>query len=155
MDTLVEVVVVAEVHVEEAIAKEGVEAVVKEVAAHQGAHLRHQVVVQEALHQFLQEGKEVIRVAQLAVVDKPVQEGQEEGQAGEVLQVEDEEAALVGDLAEGKAIVEAPPLQVNQAMDQPAVVEETLETTTTTTALLLARLSLVMEPLVVMEVFPR
>ena len=67
--------------------------------------------------------------------------------------MEDEEAALVGDLAEGKAIVEAP-LQVNQAMDQPAVVEETLETTTTTTALLLARLSLVMEPLVVMEVFP-
>ena len=43
--------------------------------------------------------------------------------------VEDEEEAQVGDLAGGKvpAIVEAP-LQVNQAMDQPAVEEETLET---------------------------
>ena len=68
--------------------------------------------------------------------------------------MEDVEGALVGDLVGGKALVGAPPLQVNQAMDHPAVVEETSETTTTTTALLLARLSLVMEPLVVMEDFP-
>ena len=78
------------------------------------------------------------------------------GQAGEVLQVVDEEGALVEDLGGGKvpAVVEAlrPLLQVNQAMDQPVVEEETLETTMTTTALLLARSSLAMEPLVATEV---
>ena len=143
---LVVVEVVQVVLVEEATVKEGVAVVVKGVAAHQ-----------EALHQVLLEGKALTKVAQLAVVqvDRVVQEGQEEGQAGEVLQVEDEEEAQVGDLAGGKvpAIVE-PPLQVNQAMDQPAVEEETLETTpsATTTALPLGRSSLVTEPLVVTEV---
>ena len=146
MDMLVVVEVVQVVLVEEATVKEGVAVVVKGVAAHQ-----------EALHQGLLEGKALTRVAHLAVVqvDQLVQEGQEEGQAGEVLQVEDEEEAQVGDLAGGKvpAIVE-PPLQVNQAMDQPAVEEETLETTPseTTTALLLGRSSLVTGPLVVTEV---
>ena len=142
---LVVVEVVQVVLVEEATVKEGVAVVVKGVAVHQ-----------EALHQGLLEGKALTRVAHLAVVqvDQLVQEGQEEGQAGEVLQVEDEEEAQVGDLAGGKvpAIVEA--LQVNQAMDQPAVAEETLETTpsATTTALLLGRSSLVTGPLVVTEV---
>lgn len=156
---VVVVVQVQVVLVEEAIAKEGVAVVVKGVAAHLGVHQRHQVAAQEALHQLLQEGKALIRVPQLAVeqVDQLVQEGQEEGQAGEVLQV-DEEGAQVGDLAGGKVpvIVEVPlpPLQVNQAMDQPAVAEETLETTLseTTTALLLDRSSLVTELLVVTEV---
>ena len=143
---LVVVEVVQVVLVEEATVKEGVAVVVKGVAAHQ-----------EALHQGLLEGKALTRVAHLAVVqvDQLVQEDQEEGQAGEVLQVEDEEEAQVGDLVGGKvpAIVE-PPLQVNQAMDQPAVAEETLETTpsATTTALLLGRSSLVTGPLVVTEV---
>ena len=143
---LVVVEVVRVVLVEEATVKEGVAVVVKGVAVHQ-----------EALHQGLLEGKALTRVAHLAVVqvDQLVQEGQEEGQAGEVLQVEDEEEAQVGDLAGGKvpAIVEAP-LQVNQAMDQPAVEEETLETTpsATTTALPLGRSSLVTEPLAVTEV---
>lgn len=154
------VVEVEVVPVEEAIVKEEVEVVVKGVAAHQGAHQLHQVAAQEALHQVLQEGKGVIRVPQLAVVqvDLPGQEGQVEGQAGEVLEVADEEGAQVGDLEGGKvpAIVEAPrpPLQVNRAMDLPAVVEETLETTPsgTTTALLLGQSSLVTEPLVVTEV---
>jgi len=147
MDMLVVVQVVQVVLVEEATVKEGVAVVVvKGVAAHQ-----------EALHQVLQEGKALTRVAHLAVVqvDQLVQEGQEEGQAGEVLQVEDEEEAQVGDLVGGKvpAIVE-PPLQVNQAMDQPAVEEETLETTPleTTTAQPLGRSSLVTGPLVVTEV---
>jgi len=160
MLVVVAAAVVEVVPVEEAIVKEEVEVVVKEVAAHQGAHQLHQVAAQEAPHQVLQEGKGVIRVPQLAVVqvDLPGQEGQEEGQAGEVLQVADEEGAQSGDLEGGKvpAIVEAPrpPLQVNRAMDLPAVVEETLETTPsgTTTALLLGRSSLVTEPLVVTEV---
>lgn len=157
---VVVVVQVQVVLVEEAIVKEGVAVVVKGVAAHPGAHQRHQVVAPEPLHRLLQEDKALIRVPQLAVeqVDQLVQEGQEEGQAGEVLQVVDEEGTQVGDLAGGKvpAIVEAPlpPLKVNQAMDQPAVAEETLETTLseTTTALLLDRSSLVTEPLVVTEV---
>ena len=73
--------------------------------------------------------------------------------------MEDEEGALVEDLGAGKvpAIVEAlrrPPLQVNQAMDQPVAEEETLVTTPsgTTTALPLGRPSLVTGPLVVTEV---
>ena len=73
--------------------------------------------------------------------------------------MEDEEGALVEDLGAGKvpAIVEAlrrPPLQVNQAMDQPVAEEETLVTTPsgTTTALPLGRSSLVTEPLAVTEV---
>ena len=142
---LVVVEVVQVVLVEEATVKEGVAVVVKGVAAHQ-----------EALHQVLQEGKALTRVAHLAVVqvDQLVQEGQEEGQAGEVLQVVDEEGAQVGDLAGGKVPAIVEPLQVNQAMDQPAVEEETLETTPseTTTALRLGRPSLVTEPLVVTEV---
>jgi len=76
-----------------------------------------------------------------------------------VLQVEDEEEALVEDLGGGKvsAIVEAlprPPLQVNQVMGQPAAEEETLVTipSGTTTALPLGQSSLVTEPLVVTEV---
>ena len=68
----------------------------------------------------------------------------------------DEEGALVEDLGGGKvpAVVAVlrPPLQDNQAMDQPVVEEETLETITTTTAPLLARSSLVTEPPVVTEV---
>ena len=68
----------------------------------------------------------------------------------------DEEGALVEDLGGGKvpAVVAVlrPPLQDNQAMDQPVVEEETLETITTTTAPLLARSSLAMEPPVVTEV---